>query len=79
VNAGLGRLHRVELVVDGARGASEVVDLIRLDIQRERHIVAEELEALVADQVLYIPPRPREEIVDADDFAARRKQLFAQV
>jgi hypothetical protein len=35
VHAGLGRLHRVELVVDRRGRAGEVVDLVDLDIERE--------------------------------------------
>ena len=47
VHAGLGRLHRIVLVVDRRGGAGEIVDLVDLDIERECHVVAHQLEARV--------------------------------
>ena len=51
VHAGLGRLHRVVLVVDRRGRAGEVVDLVDLDVEREGHVVAHQLEARVAEQM----------------------------
>ena len=51
VHAGLGRLHRVVLVVDRRGRAGEVVDLVDLDIEREGHVVAHQLEARMCQQV----------------------------
>jgi hypothetical protein len=51
VHAGLGGLHRVVLVVDGAGRAGQVVDLVHLDIQRKGDVVAHQLEARVVEQV----------------------------
>src|SRR4029077_18474020 len=47
VHAGLGRLHRIVLVVNRRGRTSEVVDLVDLDIERERHVVAHQLEAWI--------------------------------
>ena len=49
VHAGLGRLHRIVLVVDRRGRAGQVVDLVDLDIEREGHVVAHQLEARIAD------------------------------
>ena len=35
MHAGLGRLHRIVLIVDGRGGAGEIVDLVDLDVERE--------------------------------------------
>ena len=51
VHAGLGRLHRIELVVDRRGRAGEVVDLVDLDVERKGHVVAHQLEARIAEQV----------------------------
>ena len=48
VHAGLGRLHRIALVVNRRRRTGEIVDLVDLDIERKGHVVADQLEALVA-------------------------------
>jgi hypothetical protein len=79
MNTRLGRLDRVKLVVDGARRAGEVVNLIRFYVQRKRYVVPEELEALVTNQVFDIAPCSREKIIDADDLATFCKQPFTQV
>ena len=49
-DAGLGRVHGVVLIVDRRGGAGEVVDLVDLDKERQRHIVADELEFAVIEQ-----------------------------
>jgi len=64
VHAGLGRLHRVALVEDGRGRAGEVIDLVHLDIERERHVVPQHLEPLLAQQVLDVLSRTRVEVVD---------------
>jgi hypothetical protein len=56
VHGGLGRLHRVVLVVDPRGGTGEVVTLVDLDIEREGHVVAHQLEARIVEtsqQVLF--------------------------
>ena len=41
--------------------------------------MADELEVLLADQMLDVAPRAGEKIVDADDFGALREQPVAQM
>jgi len=67
VDAGLGGLHRVELVMDRRGRAGEVVDLVHLHIKREAHIVAHQLEAGISDKAVHIVARAGIEIVDAQD------------
>ena len=43
-DAGLGRLHRIELIVNRRSRTGEVVDFVDLDKERERHIVPHQLE-----------------------------------
>ena len=52
MHAGLGRLHRVVLVVNGRGRAGEVVDLVDLDVEREGDVVAHQLEARMAEQMV---------------------------
>jgi hypothetical protein len=78
MDTGLGGLHRVVLVVDGARGASQVVDLVDFHIKRERHVVADDLEARIGNEMRDVPAAAGEEIVDADDFVALGQKPFAQ-
>ncbi len=78
-NAGLGRLHRIELVVHGRGRAGQVEDLIRLHIERERHVVAQELESRVAEEGRDVVARARVEIVHAQDFVSLGQQTLAQV
>ena len=50
VDCRLGRLHRVPLIVDGARWAGQVVDLIDFHIEGERDVVALQFESRVVQQ-----------------------------
>ena len=75
MHAGLGRLHRIALVVNRRRRAGEIEDLVDLDIEREGHVVADQLEALVIQQMLDVAARAAEEIIDADDVGCPRKEV----
>ena len=79
VHARLRRLHRVELVVDRRGGARQVEDLVDLDVERERHVVAHQLEARVAQEVRDVALGPREEVVDAKDVVAALDEPFAKM
>ena len=79
VDRGLGRLHRVVLVVDRRRRTGEVVDLVDLDEQRERHVVPDELEARVVVQVIDVALGAGEEVVDAEHLVALLEQAVAEV
>ncbi len=45
VYAGFCRLHGIVLIVNRRGRASEIVDLIDLDVQRKGHVVTHQLEA----------------------------------
>jgi hypothetical protein len=79
VHARLRRLHRVVLVVDGRGRAGEVVDLVDLDIERERHVVTQELEVRLADEMGDVALPAGEQIVGADDVVAARDESIAEV
>ena len=79
MHAGLGRLHRVVLVMDGRGRAGEVVDFVDLDIEREGHVVAHQLEARVVEQMRDVALGAGEEVVDADDVVAAFEQPVAQM
>jgi hypothetical protein len=78
-DAGLGRLHRIELVVDGRGRAGEVVDLVDLDKKRMRHIVPHRLEQRRRQQMRDVVLAPGEVIVDAQDVVPLRQQPLAQM
>ena len=78
-HAGLGRLHGVELVVDGRGGAGQVVDLVHLDVERKADVVAHQLEVRVVEQVRDVAPASGEEIVDAEHVVAFLQQEGAKV
>ena len=79
MHGGLGRLHRVELVVDRRGRAREVVDLVDFDVERKRDVVAHQLEVGVGGEVREVLLAAGEVIVHAQHVAARREQLFAQM
>ena len=54
----LGRLHRVALVEDRRRRAGQVVDLVDLNVERERHIVAHDLQLGCSMQMRKLPRVP---------------------
>src|SRR4051794_34225466 len=63
-----GGLHRVELVVHRRGRASEIEDLIDLDVERKTDVVTRELKAGIAQEMVHVAPCPGIEIVDAQDF-----------
>ena len=79
VYASLDGLHRVVLVVDGRCRAGQVVDLVHFQVEREGHVVADQFEARVREQVLDVLARAGEEVVHADDFAAFIQQTLAEM
>lgn len=78
-DAGLGRLHRILLVMDGRGRTGEVEDLIHLDEQRMRDVVTQKLEAFVVEEMRDVAARAREEIIDAENLAARLEQPVTEV
>ena len=72
VDARLCRLHWIVLVVNGRSRAGEVIDLIDFDVERERHIVTNQLKAMVIEQMIDVASRAGEEVIDAYDDSAIR-------
>ena len=79
VHARLGCLHRIVLIVDGRSRTGEIVDLVDLKIDRECHIVANELKAFVIEQMLDVATHASEEIVETNDLRTFFQQPFAQM
>ena len=67
---GLDRLDRVVLVMRRRGWAGEVVDTVYLELERLRHIVANELEIRVGKQVSDVAFPPSEIIIKADYLVA---------
>ena len=79
VDAGLGGLHRVELVVDRRGRAGEVVDLVDLDVEREGDVVAHQLEVRPVHQVGDVGAAPGEVVVDAEHLVPLPDQPVAEM
>ena len=79
VDACLGGLDGIELVVDGRGRAGQVIDLIHLDVQGEGNVVAHQLEMGVIEERNDVVLGPGEEVVDAQNVAAVIHQSFAQM
>ena len=54
----------------GEAGQSEIEDLVHLDEEGVGDVVAQQLEALVVEEVLDVASGPSEKIVDAEHLAA---------
>src|SRR5438046_572715 len=67
------------LIVDGRGGASEIVDLVRLHVERERHVVADELKAGVSMEMLQVTLGAGEKIINAEYFVSLLQQAIDQV
>jgi hypothetical protein len=63
-------LDGIELIVHRRSRTGKVEDLIDFDIQRERDVVAHELEARTAHEVSDVASAAGEEVVYAQDFLA---------
>ena len=57
----------------------QVVDLVDLDVERQRHVVAHQLEAAVVEQRLDVVAGAGEEVVDADHVGAHVEQPLAEM
>ncbi len=72
-------LHGIVLVVNRRGRAGEVVDLVHFDIEREGHVMAQELEPRITVQVIDVPLRPGEKVVHANDVVTFRQEGIDQV
>src|SRR5882757_7188176 len=67
------------LIVDRRGRASEIVDLVDLDIERKGHVVAHDLEGGLAEQWFDVAARTCEIVVDAENLALLLEQPCAQM
>jgi hypothetical protein len=74
MHAGLGRLHRIMLVMDRRRWTGQIVDLVDFEIDRQGHVIANEFEVLVVEQMLDIRVRAGKEIVEEMPFARTNRR-----
>ncbi len=65
--------------MDRRSWAGQVVNLVDLDIERERHIVTQQLKATMLQQMLYVTACATKEIVGADDVGALGQEPFAKM
>jgi hypothetical protein len=70
VDGRLGRLHRVELIVNGRGGAGQIINLVHLDKQRECDVVTQKLEVRIAQKMGDVFLASGIEIIQTDDLAA---------
>ena len=59
--------------------ARQIEDLVDLDKKRMGDVVAQQLEALMIEEVLNVVPRSSEEIVDAQHLAAKLQKSLAEM
>src|SRR5215471_16680710 len=79
MDACLGRLDGIVLIVNWRCRAGQVVDLIDLQIQREGDVVADGFEVRIREQMRNIGARAGEIIVDADDVRAFAQEALAKM
>ena len=75
----LCRLHRIVLIVDGRGRAREIVDFVNLDVEREGHVMTEELKIFVLPEVTHIALRASCEIVDAKHLMSISQEPVAKM
>ena len=76
---GLHRLDGIVLVVARRGGAGQVVDLVDLQQDRQRHVVANQLEVRPAEQMGDVRLLAGEEVVEADHVVPLLDQPLAEV
>src|SRR5262249_14421763 len=67
------------LVMDRRGRARQVVDLIDLQIKREREIVADQLKKLLVKEVLDVASGAGKEVINTQDQRTVRKEMLAQM
>jgi hypothetical protein len=79
VDARLRRLDRIELIVNGRGRASEVIDLVDLDVKRKGHVMAHQLEMRRAQKARNVVFGASEEVIDAENVASSFDQALAEM
>ena len=79
VNAGLGGLHGIVLVMNGRGRTGQIIYLVHFHIERKGHVMAHQFEMGVGEEMLYIVLGAGEEVVHAEHVIAVVQQPLAQV
>ena len=79
VNAGLGRLDRIELIMNRRCRTREIENLVDLDIERKADVVTHQLEPRVRQQVMHVLAGAGVEVIDAENFVTALQQPLAQM
>ena len=65
--------------MDRGGGASQIVDLVGLEIERKRHIVPDHFKTMMIEHALDVTTCSGEIIIDANDAGALLEQTLAEV
>jgi hypothetical protein len=65
--------------MDRARRAGEIEDAVHLHVDRQGHVVPDDLEIAVVEQVRHVRAPAGIEVIETDDFMAVGDQAIAQV
>ena len=79
MNAGLGGLHGIVLVMRRRGRAGQIVNLVNLHIQRKGNVVTHQLEMRIVQQAQDVVLVAGEKVVDAKDVVSGRQQPFAEM
>jgi len=79
VDTSLGRLYRVELVMNRQRRACEIINLVDFDIEGKADIVSNKLESGIEHETGHIRPRRCEEVIRAEDLVPAAQQSLTQM
>jgi hypothetical protein len=79
MNAGLGGLYRVMLVMHGGRWASQIVNLINLHIEGECDVMPHQLKRGTDEQMRHIGLAASEKIIDAQHIFTTRNESIAKM
>jgi hypothetical protein len=79
VDADLRGLHWVKLIVYGRSRASQIEDLVNLDVQRETNVVPGELKSRIRQQMMHVVSSACVEVIDTQHFIAAFQQPLTEV
>src|SRR5882672_2148160 len=79
MHRGLGRLHWIELVVNGRRRTCQIENLVHLHVQRKCHVVSHVLEMRMTQKLDDISLRPGVEVIHTKDLCPFVQQAPTQM
>ena len=79
MDAGLGGLHWINLIMNGRSWTGEVENPIDLNIERKRNVVPNQFEARLREKMGDIRLLARKEIVNAKNVVSLVEQAFAKM